>query len=257
MSDDSVYGFAGPVEIDDEVARTHFMIKHLLARHRTAMLVKVLKVYPGGYGTQNNGSPTTVDVKPMVKQRDAQSQSHSHDTIYGIPVPRFHHGAVAIMADPAVGDVGLMTVADRDHSSVLKNSGAESNPGSARRADMSDGMYWGTMFGPQPQNFIDMRGGNIHISTPGNLTHDVSGTMSMRTTGGPATYDDGQGNTVLLDMNNKKVCVIPADNTVKVYLGGDPAAGGVFYPVSTTGGPSDNVYAHVSGPTSTSSDDGT
>ena len=36
--------------------------------------------------------------------------------------------------------------------------------------------------GPQPQNFIDMRGGNIHISTPGNLTHDVSGTMSMRTT---------------------------------------------------------------------------
>ena len=247
MSDTVGYGFASLVDADDATAEAQFLIKHQTAQVRTVYLAEVVKVYAGD-PTADPPTPTTVDIKPVVQQMDAQGKAHSHDVIYGVLAARIHAGSNALLIDPEVGDVGVVHVSDRDISKVVANGGKESAPGSLRRHAMEDGVFHGGVFTKQAKNLIDLRGGNISITTPGDLTHTVGGTMSMSTAGGPATYNDGNGNEMLIDSANKKICTIPKDATVKVYLGGDPKNGGVFGAVSTTAGPSDNVFAHVSGP---------
>ncbi len=231
MTDQSYPGFAGPVDAD-ALNSDQFRTKHQLARLRTGVVVKVVAVYPG------NGAdtPTTLDVQPMVDQVDPGGNRTPHGTIYGIVQHRIHGGGNAILIDAEVGDVGFMVCADRDISEVLKSNGQQSAPGSMRRHDMSDAVYHGGLWTAAPTNVVDLRGGNISIASPGNIAHTAGGTIAINATGG---FTMG---------SHADVVVKPNDPSKKVYLGGDPANGGTFAPVTTASGPSDNVLAHISGP---------
>jgi len=165
-------GFAGPPEGDD-LSNLLFLAKQQIARLRTVQVAKVLAVYPGGPSQQNSGryGPTTVDVQIMVDQVDANGTRTTHGTIYGLVVGRWHGGGNAILHDPVVGDVGVIHTSDRDISSVVANEGEQSAPGSGRRHDLSDAIYIGGLWTATPTNFVDLRNGNISITTPGTLAH--------------------------------------------------------------------------------------
>lgn len=157
-------GFAGAPEGDD-LSNALFLIKQQNARIRTHQVAKIIKVYPGN----NSSKPTIVDIQVMVDQVDSDGTRQAHDTVFGIPVPRWHGGKNAILVDPAIGDVGSLLVCDRDISSVIANEGKQSAPGSGRRHDFSDSLYVGGVWTPQPDNYHDLRSGNIAHVSPGNI----------------------------------------------------------------------------------------
>ena len=195
MSDDTYYGFAGPAE-DDEFNATQFVIKAQLGRVRTVMPVKIIAVHGGGVN-----QPPTVDVQPMINQIDSQGNSTPHGTIYGIAVSRGGFGAGnGVICDPVAGDVGIMSVADRDISGMKQTGGAQSNPGSGRKFDLSDGIYHGAMVHLSPTNFINMNGGNINIVSTNPVTINAPGlTVNgyIQATGG-ITAGQGGGDQVTL-----------------------------------------------------------
>ena len=243
MSDDAAYGFAGEAQGED-LNNIQFLVDMEMARISTMKLVKVVAVYPGTYDSQTNGTPTTVDVKPMVDSVDSQGNRTAHGTIYGIISARHHAGGNAVMSDPQVGDVGIHMAMDRDISSLFANNGAQSAPGSSRRFDLADGVYHGGVWTPKPTNFVDLRGGNVKVTTQGNITHTAQGDITHTATGNiiltgkQLQFGGGSGNDDIF---------IKPTSGKKVYLGGDPADGGTFDKVSTPSGPSENVYALVSG----------
>lgn len=132
-----------------------FLIEQGLAQVRTSVPVKVVAVHGGGVD-----KPPTVDVQIMVKQADGKGKASQHGTIYGVRVARMQFGETAIIMDPKVGDVGHMQVSDRDISSLSANEGAESNPGSRRRHNLSDGVFQAgaTMHGRKPTRYITPNG---------------------------------------------------------------------------------------------------
>ena len=82
----------------------------------------------------------TVDVQIAVNQLDGQNNATPHGVTYGIPYVWAMGGTNAFEIDPAVGDLGVMVVSDRDISAV-KNTKAIANPGSLRKFSPSDGIY--------------------------------------------------------------------------------------------------------------------
>lgn len=215
MSGDSK-GFFGQAGAYDEGPEFH--VRQHAAHIRTSVPVKVIAVHGGGVG-----APPTIDVQVTVKQSDGVGNTSSHSTIYGIPVTRNQGGSSAIINDPVVNDFGHMVISDRDISSVKNNAGAESNPGSYRRHDLSDGVYHGAAFNKAtPTTYINFNGGQIALTTAGNIT-----------------LTDGNGNIVTLKSGG--IYVFPGSGNV--FLGSTD--GSNCFPVVTTGGDSDNVKAHV------------
>jgi len=126
-----------PSQIVFDELRTELLIRTLIKDMRTAMPVKVVAVHAG------SGSPPsigTVDVQPLVQTVDNSGKLWSLGVTYGAAFNRVQSGSVALILDPAVNDIGLATVCDRDISGVLA-SGALSGPGSSRTHDISDLVY--------------------------------------------------------------------------------------------------------------------
>jgi hypothetical protein len=214
MTDNSSYfGQKGLADATSFYNTLVFMIRQELAKVRTSIPVKVIAVHGGGVGP-----PPTVDVQPLVNQTDGQGNSTPHGIIYGIPVHRCQGGTGAIINDPQVGDVGHMTVHDRDISSVKANNGAQSNPGSMRRHDMADGSYAGAMpMGVTPTTYIHYRSdGGVEII-------------------------DSMGNKIVTQAGTPAVYIEPASGGM-LYLGGDGTEGSYAF-VQTVSGPSTNVKA--------------
>jgi hypothetical protein len=164
MSDDGQFGQQGYFDTGSLSQMIQFLIDQRLGHARTNVPVKVVAVHGGGVA-----APPTVDVQVMVKQSDGVGNTISHATIYGIPAARNQGGLNAVINDPIVGDVGQMSVHDRDTSSLRANAGAESNPGSQRRHDLADGVYERGMLNPTaPNQYVHFTSGGIEI-------HDKNG----------------------------------------------------------------------------------
>ena len=179
-SDPGNFGFRGPVDGADEFNAHTFMIRQELGRVRTGIPVKIVAVHGGGVG-----AAPTVDVQPMVNQIDGQGNATPHGIIYGIPATRNQGGDGAIINDPVVGDIGHMVVSDRDISSVKANAGAQSNPGSFRRHDLSDGVYHGAMLNAAaPAQYVWFQPGvGLTISdSKGNVIQMIGGKVQITTT---------------------------------------------------------------------------
>ena len=154
-----------PADYSSEIERLKAIINNSLSGLRTAMPVKIISV-------SNNGglSPIgTVNVQPMVSMLDGSGNAWPHGIIYTVPYMRIQGGANGIILDPAIGDIGIATVCDRDISTV-QNTGKVSIPGSLRKHDMSDMVYLMTIIGAAPTQYVQFNSTGINIVSPVAVT---------------------------------------------------------------------------------------
>lgn len=170
---DSFFGQQGVSDAAGGSNSVEFQVRQALAQVRTNVPVKVIAVHGGGVS-----KPPTVDVQIMVNQVDGVGKKTDHGIIYGIAVSRNQGGGNAIINDPVVGDVGFMSIADRDISPLKANDGAQSNPGSKRRHNLADGVYQRGMLNPNnPNQFVHFREDGITIA-------DLNGNFIEMNSGG-------------------------------------------------------------------------
>lgn len=152
-------------DYSSEIGRLQFVINNALAGIRTAMPVKVIAVSNAG-GLSPVG---TVNVQPLVSAVDGAGNLWPHGIIHNVPYMRIQGGANGIILDPAIGDIGIATVCDRDISTV-KNTGKVSAPGSLRKTDMSDIVYLMTIIGAAPTQYVQFNSAGITITSPVAVT---------------------------------------------------------------------------------------
>ncbi|MGO4560968.1 Gp138 family membrane-puncturing spike protein [Rhizobiales bacterium 3FA27D7] len=169
---ESFFGQQGVSDAAGDSNTVEFQIRQALAQVRTNIPVKVIAKHGGGVG-----KPPTVDVQIMVNQTDGVGKKTDHGIIYGVAVSRNQGGGNAIINDPVVGDVGLVSVADRDISALKSNDGAQSNPGSKRRHNLADSVYQRGMLNPNnPDQFVHFRADGVTVADKnGNVIEMNSG----------------------------------------------------------------------------------
>lgn len=155
-------------QIASEALRQELLILSIIKDVRTAIPVQVTAVHPG------EGSPPqigTVDVQPLVQTVDGNGKLWNLGVTYGAQFLRVQAGATALVIDPAVNDVGLAVVCDRDVSAVIAALGL-AGPGSARHHDLSDLIYLFTLKSATAiTRYIWAKtNGDITVLTPGTLT---------------------------------------------------------------------------------------
>lgn len=178
MAEGDGWGQLDPSDTASEFNKQVFIIQQQLAKLSTIKVVLVKAV---------DTDAKTVDVQPMVNLLDGLGQSSPHGTILGIPYWQWQFGANAILADPAVGDIGVMACADRDISSV-KATKAIANPGSDRQMDASDGIYFGGILNGDPTQSIKFTdaGMELHDKNANSLVSSAAGWAFT----GPVTFNE-------------------------------------------------------------------
>lgn len=177
-----------------------FVANQVLGRISTAKLVKVIKV-------TNNGevSPVgRVNVQPLVNQIDGAGIGTPHGIVYDLPYFRLQGGSDAIICDPKEGDIGLAVICDRD-SSAVKASKDIANPGSYRRFDLADGMYFGGFLNGTPVQYVrffpdgieikDKHGNTVLMNADGIKVTDCNGNVVEMTASG-IKLTDCNGNII-------------------------------------------------------------
>jgi len=152
------YGQQDPTDNANPFNAREFHIQRVLARTRTATVVKVIAV---------DKDALTVDVLPIVQQLDGQNNATPHTTVYGIPYTRAQGGKNAVIIEPEAGDLGLMVCADRDISAV-KSTKAAAPPGSGRRFSFSDGIYIGGMLNGAPEQWVKFTDTGLELADKNN-----------------------------------------------------------------------------------------
>ena len=178
MTTQGFFGQQGTSDDTTEINRLRFLIRQEMAQTRSGIPVKIVAVHGGGVG-----APPTVDVVPLINQTDGQGNQTPHGTIYGIATMRNQGGTNGIINDPKVGDIGHMAIMDRDISALKANAGAQSNPGSFRRGNMSDGIYMGTIVNPanQDQAVQFTEGGIKLFDKNGQIIEFSAGSITITT----------------------------------------------------------------------------
>lgn len=177
------YGELQPSDFSSDTNMFLFMCRAMISKLELMKLVKVVAVSPG------QGSPPaagTVSVQPLVSQIDFNGYPVKHGVVNGLPYWRFQFGPWAIVADPAVGDVGYVICADRDSSLALKNPGQQVNPGSRRRYSLSDGLYVGGVANPVADGYFWLKpDGTLQFKDkPGNQLQTSAAGIAWTTVGG-------------------------------------------------------------------------
>ena len=114
-------------------------------------------------------APATVSVQPMVHQIDGAGNTTPHGVIAGLPVFRPQGGISAVIADPAVGDIGVAAFCMSDISAV-KASGAPAQPGSFRRYDWADGIYFGGVLNAAATQYVLIDSSGVTVVSPSQVT---------------------------------------------------------------------------------------
>ena len=136
-------------------------MERVLSRVSSATLVQVKKVTNKGEVKEVG----TVDVLPLVNMQDGAAKQFKHQVVHGIPYFRLQGGAdKAVIMDPKVDDIGVMVLADRDISKVKKTK-KQAPPGSWRRFDMADGLFFPCFLGGKPKTYVQFTDDNkINLS---------------------------------------------------------------------------------------------
>lgn len=154
-----------------------FVIQQMLANVRTVVPCRVLAVTAGGLD-----DTSTVDVQPLVNQMDGLGNATPHGTVLSLPVMRWQGGSNAVILDPAVGDIGLALVCDRDISAVVANKD-QAVPGSFRRFSLSDGIYLGGILNGVPTQYVQFTDTGIILADKNsNKIETKPGSIAMTTT---------------------------------------------------------------------------
>lgn len=162
-------GVATPSDFSGEYNSLLFVIRQVLSKVNVAALCKVLVVHGGGLGPVG-----FVDLQPLVNQVDGYGNAIPQGVLHNIPYMRMQGGVNAIILDPQVDDIGVAVFADRDISSV-KATGAQASPGSRRRFDVADGMYFGGVLNGTPTQYINFTETGIEITTDKKITVNANG----------------------------------------------------------------------------------
>jgi hypothetical protein len=158
MAQSTIYqGAADQTSASGDFAASKFHIDQVLAEISTATLVKIVKApYDASGNAISPGSAAAigyVDVQPLVNQLNGTGKPTPHGNVFHLSYHRYQSGAGAFIADPMVGDIGKMVVADRDTSQV-KSTNAQANPGSRRKFDRADGTFFGCTQGGKPTQWF-------------------------------------------------------------------------------------------------------
>lgn len=143
-------GVASFTDFSCEYNQLVFLIRRIMGRINVGGPVKVIKVTPSGLGA-NVG---LIDVQPLINQVDGFGTPISAGIIHNLIYFRLQSGNSAIVIDPQVGDIGFAVYSDRDMS-VVKRTQAQANPGSKRRFDVADGVYFGGVLGGAASHFLE------------------------------------------------------------------------------------------------------
>lgn len=167
MADESGFSQQDPSDAATEYNAQTFVMRQLISEISTIKNVKVIAV---------NTAAKTVDVRPMVNQVDGNNRATPHGTIYGIPYGPWQFGKNAIIADPAVGDKGIMGCADRDISAV-KATKDIAPPGSNRKYNAADGIYLGGLLNDDPDQWVKFTdtGIEVHDKNSNTITTSSAG----------------------------------------------------------------------------------
>lgn len=160
MSDHDEQVTAQPIA-SAEFGNMEFAMRQMLTKVSTATLAVVMSVSNAG-GVSPVG---VVSARPLVNQMNAEGKAVPHGTIFNVPYFRLQGGGNAVILDPAVGDLGLLVFCDRDISGV-KSAKAQANPGSYRRFDMADAIYFGVWSGAAPTQYARFAADGIHLHSP-------------------------------------------------------------------------------------------
>lgn len=195
MSDDvgstSRFGWQDAATTTSEVNTTEYLVDLIVGRRVHATLVRVTAV------TNKPGElkkPGRVDVLPLLNQVDGRGQPTEHETAYGLCYFRYQGGKNAVLLDPEVGDIGLAVICDKDVSAV-KAKEDRANPGSDRRGNIADGIYFGVNLGPIPEQYVRFfeEGGDRGIQV-----HDKNGNDVLLDKVGVRVTDRSK-NTIVMD----------------------------------------------------------
>lgn len=148
------YGKQQPTDATSKRNATLFTISQEIAKLDTVKIVQVKAVDTGS---------KTVDVMPLVRQTDGNDQVTDQITVYGVPYMQWQYGVNALLADPAVDDIGVLLCSDRDITAV-KSTKAPAPPGSDRAYDRADGIYLGGLLNGDPEQSIEFTDSGIEIS---------------------------------------------------------------------------------------------
>lgn len=148
-----------------------------------SMLVQVESV------KSNDASITgTVTVRPMVQQQDALSRAFPHDIIHNVPYLRIQGGSTALIIDPKPGDIGFIIISGRDHTHAITTR-QPAPPASFRQFSMQDCVYVGGFLNDRPDQFIQATDQGWRIVTPGDVTIEAQGTITLNAAGIKANCD--------------------------------------------------------------------
>lgn len=178
-----IVGQSGLNDATSDFNQQESQIDRALGRIATLKPVKVVAVTNAG-GLSAVGF---VDVVPLVNLVDGLlGSSMKNETVHGIPYVRLQGGKNAIIMDPVVGDLGYVSVSDRDISSV-KETKDFANPSSFRRFSLSDGIYVGGILNDVPEqyvqfnsdgvNIVDKNGNKVEMTSTGIKETSVGGTI--------------------------------------------------------------------------------
>jgi len=172
---ENVTGFGGLSSSQDEASLAAFIARQIVNGIATTTLVKVVAV-----------EAETVDVKPLVQQVDGAGTGIAHGTIHDLPYFTMRAGPCEIRVKPRVGDIGCAVFCHSDISAV-KATKTEALPGSRRRYDWADGLYFGGFLpSGAATTLIEIDAGdNVVITAP---TVRVNVTEAVEITG-PVTTD--------------------------------------------------------------------
>lgn len=135
-----------------------FLMRQMMAGNSHVALVVVKAVT----ASTVSGAPPTVDVQPMVAMVDQTGTASAHGVVNAVPTFRYQSGTWAFVLDPQVDDIGVVVCADRDISSAMASQ-APANPGSFRRFDWSDALYFGGFARVAPDNYVKADADGITI----------------------------------------------------------------------------------------------
>lgn len=144
MAEGEGYGQQRPEDSASEYNAVRFLVKRMIAQLDTLKIVKVTAV---------DTEAKTVTVLPLVEQIDGENQVTPNAPISGVPYMAWQYGTSAVLADPAVDDIGVLLCCDRDTSAVIASRDS-APPGSQRQYDEADGIYLGGVLNDEPEQYV-------------------------------------------------------------------------------------------------------
>lgn len=171
-----------------------FIITKLMRGLHTCTLVKVQAVQPV------SGKVGFVTVQPMIEETDTAGVVIAQSPIYNVPYLRYQGGASAVILDPAVGDIGLALLAERD----ITNIKTTLQPGAAatdRAHSSADALYIGGVLNPDATQYVQFQpsGAGIKIHSPGTVVLEAGSSVSI-TSGTTTTVNAPSGFVVNANM---------------------------------------------------------